>query len=450
MTRPALRRRGRAARAHLALVALVILATLPLGAAGGAAQTLDDRLADARQRQASLKRSLERNRQLVADLQADEGVARAALGTTAETLGELNADARDVRREIEKATDAIGKVQARRDALTTEISRLDWTLALLEEQIAAGEEDLEARRRLLGARLVEAYRSQRTTLLEQILADGSFTDTLTAAGGALAYGDQDVELARRIEADRRELDGLRALTVSTQLRTDQLRRDARSAEIELASQTERLAAARVQLEELEARTREIQERQKETFKKIAANRREAAALVARQAAAERQLRNQLAQLIAAARKRAEQQFGGGLGEGGGAWSWPTGGTVSQEFGCTGFAWNPPLGDCSHFHDGIDIANGSGTQIRAPYDGIVVFVGYNPYESDPAYLVVVAHPGGYDSTFAHLLPRAVVRKGQVVRKGTLLGYMGCTGNCTGTHLHWEVYRGSTPVNPRGLV
>lgn len=414
----------------------------------GFAQSLDERIAGAQRRQASLKRSLDRQRQLVAELAADEDVAQAALGTTADTLGAINADQRAIRREIATATDALAKVQGRRDTLTSEVSRLDWTLALLEDQVRAGEEELDARRRLLGARLVEAYRSESTTLLEQVLADGSFMDSATAASAYLAYGDQDLELARRIEADRRELDTLRALTVSTQLRNDQLRRELRDTQAELAVQQERLAAARVALAELEERTREIQARQKETFRKIAANRREAAALVARQAAAEARLRESLSGLLAAARKRAEQ--GGGLGEGGGAWSWPTSGTVSQEFGCTGFGWNPPLGDCAHFHDGIDIANGSGTAIRAPYDGVVVFVGWNPYESDPAFLVVMAHAGGYDSTFAHLLPRYAVRKGQAVRKGTLIGYMGNTGNSTGTHLHWEIYKGGVPINPRGLI
>jgi murein DD-endopeptidase MepM/ murein hydrolase activator NlpD len=112
---------------------------------------------------------------------------------------------------------------------------------------------------------------------------------------------------------------------------------------------------------------------------------------------------------------------------------------------------PPRGSCSHFHDGIDIANGTGTPVRAPADGVVAFVGWNPYDSsDPSFMLVMGHAGGLESRFMHLDPRYVVRAGQSVKKGQLIAYMGNTGNSTGAHLHWEIYRGNTPVNPRSLV
>jgi murein DD-endopeptidase MepM/ murein hydrolase activator NlpD len=121
--------------------------------------------------------------------------------------------------------------------------------------------------------------------------------------------------------------------------------------------------------------------------------------------------------------------------------------VTQEFGCTGFYLEPRRGSCSHFHDGIDIANANGTPVRAGDDGVVAYVGWNPYDSDPAYQVVIGHSGGYTTGYFHLLPRRAVRAGQVVRRGQVIGYMGSTGNSTGPHVHWEVYRNGRPVNPR---
>ncbi len=52
------------------------------------------------------------------------------------------------------------------------------------------------------------------------------------------------------------------------------------------------------------------------------------------------------------------------------------GDVTQNFGCTGFAWEPPLGSCAHFHSGIDIVAPYGTPVRASGDGTVVYIGWN--------------------------------------------------------------------------
>jgi murein DD-endopeptidase MepM/ murein hydrolase activator NlpD len=188
-----------------------------------------------------------------------------------------------------------------------------------------------------------------------------------------------------------------------------------------------------------------------------------------QAAAERQLDRRIAGLVAEAKRQAEaaararrqqqqQRTGGGSGGGttggggSGIFMWPATGIVTQEFGCTGFPLEPPRGSCSHFHDGIDIANGSGTPVRAPGDGVVAFVGWNPYDGggDPSFMIVIGHAGGLTTRYMHLQGRSVVHAGQSVRRGQLIGYMGNTGNSTGTHLHWEVYRGDTPINPRSFV
>lgn len=448
----------------MVVVALVLnLVALPAAAPGAVAQGLNDRISGARQRQAALQRAIDRQKQQLQDLQSDQSVAQTALGTTDRSLDGINADQAAIRKEIAQATDAINKVQARRDGLRNELRQLDWTLSLLEQEISDGDRELDERRRLLGERLAEAYRAQNTSLLEQVLADRSFSDVLTAANAYLSYGDQDAQLAQDIAADQRALDSLRALTTATRYRTDQLRRDTQDAEIELRDQKARLARAKEKLLALEQKTEAVRNIQLSQFKKFAGNAKKQAALVARKAAAERKMDRRISSLVAEAKRRAEEAAkaaekdkgggggGGGLGEGNGIFSWPTTGIVTQEFGCTGFVLEPPRGSCSHFHDGIDIANGMGTPVRAPANGVVAFVGWNPYDgSDPSFMLVMGHAGGYESRFMHLEARYVVRAGQSVTKGQLIGYMGNTGNSTGAHLHWEVYRGNTPINPRSLV
>ena len=138
----------------------------------------------------------------------------------------------------------------------------------------------------------------------------------------------------------------------------------------------------------------------------------------------------------------------------GRFIWPMSGAVTQEFGCTGFAWEPPLGDCANFHRGIDIANDKYTPIRAAGDGTVLFAGPNPYDRNPkAWIVIVAHSSNLLTWYAHVddvTRPPVVRAGQFVRQGDVIAYEGNTGRSTGPHLDWRVQLNGTFVNPRLFV
>jgi murein DD-endopeptidase MepM/ murein hydrolase activator NlpD len=132
-------------------------------------------------------------------------------------------------------------------------------------------------------------------------------------------------------------------------------------------------------------------------------------------------------------------------------AWPTRGRISQAYGCTGFGLNPPRGSCRHFHDGLDIAGYRGTAIRAAAVGVVSYIGWNPWDQHGrAFMIVVAHPGGYETLYGHVLPTRRVRVGQMVEKGETIGYMGNTGRSTGVHLHFELRRGRTTLDPLAFL
>jgi septal ring factor EnvC (AmiA/AmiB activator) len=120
----------------------------------------------------------------------------------------------------------------------------------------------------------------------------------------------------------------------------------------------------------------------------------------------------------------------------GGFSWPTSGSVTSEFG-------PRWG---RQHEGIDIANGTGTPIAAARGGTVIHAGTMGGYGN---LVLIAHSGGFVTAYAHLSSIAV-SNGQSVSTGTFLGGMGCTGSCTGTHLHFEIRANGQAVNPRNYL
>ena len=95
--------------------------------------------------------------------------------------------------------------------------------------------------------------------------------------------------------------------------------------------------------------------------------------------------------------------------------------------------------------------GRGTPIRAMGPGVIAYVGWNPWDSRPrAFIVVIAHQGGYETKYGHLLPRRGVVHGELVRRGEVIGYMGNTGHSTGVHLHLEVSRGFHTMNPYSVL
>ncbi len=106
-------------------------------------------------------------------------------------------------------------------------------------------------------------------------------------------------------------------------------------------------------------------------------------------------------------------------------------------GITGnFGWREhPILKRREFHPGIDLKADVGTPIRAPANGVVEFAGYN--ENGYGYNVILLHNFGFKTVFAHMMRRDVVKAGQFVKKGDLIGYSGNTGLSTGPHLHYEV-------------
>jgi hypothetical protein len=116
---------------------------------------------------------------------------------------------------------------------------------------------------------------------------------------------------------------------------------------------------------------------------------------------------------------------------------------------TGFLWPARGGLTSRFgwrgrrhHDGIDIAAAPGSPVVAAKAGRVSFSGwYGGY----GRTVVLDHGRGVKTIYGHA-SRLLVRRGQVVRRGQLIARVGCTGHCSGPHLHFEVRVHDRAVNP----
>jgi murein DD-endopeptidase MepM/ murein hydrolase activator NlpD len=99
-----------------------------------------------------------------------------------------------------------------------------------------------------------------------------------------------------------------------------------------------------------------------------------------------------------------------------------------------------------FHNGIDIGAPEGTEVHAARDGTVAEVGTNPVLGR---YVVITHTAGWQTVYGHLSSVAVA-SGDKVALGALVGGVGSTGRATGPHLHFEVRRKGSPVDPFPLL
>lgn len=102
----------------------------------------------------------------------------------------------------------------------------------------------------------------------------------------------------------------------------------------------------------------------------------------------------------------------------------------------------PYGDRDKMHEGLDIANMSGTPIKATANGAVKHAGLKPGYGK---LVVIDHGYGMETWYGHA-SKVLVKLGQKVKRGESIGLIGNSGRSTGPHVHYEVRVNGIPVDP----
>jgi len=108
-----------------------------------------------------------------------------------------------------------------------------------------------------------------------------------------------------------------------------------------------------------------------------------------------------------------------------------------------FGWRKdPFTGQRRYHNAIDLAANTGAPVKAAMDGRVVTIGFSPVFGK---YIIVSHNGGYQTLYAHL-SKNTVTQGASVRQGDNIGEVGSTGQSTGPHLHFAIYKNNRAVNP----
>jgi murein DD-endopeptidase MepM/ murein hydrolase activator NlpD len=399
------RRRG---ATFLLLVAALTSLAVPAGA--GPEERLEEIQAKQQEAQEKLERAESKQELLEGDIDALDSARR----TIVSRIDSLDADLAELDGEIAEVKDDLDVAQTKLTELSQELRRLGNRLTKRSD--------------LLEAKAVEAYKSGPTAAMDGLLSATSFGDLVDRVEYYESSLDAEAQLIEEIEA--------------LEAQTDE-KRD------EVEKQKDAILAQKLELEEDRAAVAEIRDERTSALAEKENLLRSKNMLLADAEQREANLEEWLDQLeadsreiesIIAARAAevADDPTGAPPPSGGGQFAWPTSGPLTSPFG---YRVHPIFGD-TRLHSGIDIGAPYGAGVYAAGPGRVTYAGAM---SGYGNVIVIDHGGGISTTYNHLSAFAV-STGQSVSRGTHVGSVGCTGYCTGPHLHFEVRVNGSPVDP----
>lgn len=421
--------------------------SLPLlaGMLGTPVATADD-LSDAIARQKAIQARIVAQKAAIALLTQRQATVRISIARATQTLNGINANLADVKAQVATLVADLNLTKASYQDLVNQLTSIDGQLKALENEETRRQLALFQRKALLADRIRAAYATGNTSLLETLLSADTFNDALSEVGYYLDVGQQDTALAQQITQDVLDLRAIHQVVLGTRADTEELRGLVGQQKHELDGELADLKAAQAKLKDLQRQAAAVVAGEQAQYQSLASSKSRLAAAIRTATAAKAALAKRIDRLRDLQRNagRIPSVYNGTL-------AWPMSGNISQEFGCTGVIYEPRIGNCSHFHQGIDIVAPYGTPIRASGPGTVLYVGWNYADGyDPAWIVIIAHSAGLETWYAHMEPLHPVSAGQSVSTGDIIGYEGNTGHSTGAHLHWAVRFNGAFVNPRLFV
>ena len=329
------------------------------------------------------------------------------LNNAARTEKSIMGQVEGIERDVNQTQQDINTLAARVDNLTTNI-------AAANKQIKLQQQELDKQTKQLGDRLVVIYEQGESTYLEVLLGANDIRDFITRLDMLTAIIDQDRDLINTINSNKKDLDTKMA-DLEVQKQELQAAQDSKEGrKVLLATQ---LNDKKVVLNSVQT--------DKEKY-----------------AQAIQELEQASAQAEAMIRKLQGNSSGARIGTG--TFTWPTPGytNITSPFG---MRYHPIL-KVNKLHTGEDIGAPYGATIVAADGGTVIFAGWLGAYGNA---IIIDHGAGLSTLYGHQ-SLLLVNVGDTVFKGQTIGKVGSTGWSTGAHLHFEVRKDGTPVNPGGYV
>ena len=388
--------------------AVLAVALLLLGIALPAAADPGDKLEEVRERQEQV------------EAKKEDKLARAA--DVSEVLAGLDQERERVEARVEALETRVAALEADIARTEEKLSEAQKDLAILAAELDVIERRLERRHDLLTGRVVEAYKAGPAGYLESLLSSNDFGELVDRMEYRTSAMDSETRLITRIEVLQDKTEAREELAEEKKLEIAAAKAALVADRAEIDARLDERAAVLAEKEAVVAEKREV----------LAGLRSDARRL----AAVEAQLEADESELVAII--QAAPTTAGPAPVGGGQLLMPAAGPITSPYG---YRTHPIFGD-QRLHTGVDIGAGYGAPVVAADAGTVVYAGTM---SGYGNVLAIDHGGGLSTTYNHL-SAFYVGTGQSVARGTTIGAVGCTGYCTGPHLHFEVRVNGNPVDP----
>jgi murein DD-endopeptidase MepM/ murein hydrolase activator NlpD len=366
----------------------------------------------------------------LASVQARLARSKARAGALSSQISSLTSAIHDLERQV-------GDVSSRLSALRADIAlhqrrlrKLDTLYRLQTHRFHELRIQYGLALQRLDRRLVTIYEEPGPTTIDLVIAAKSFQDMLDQIDYMGQVATQDRNIAADVHDAKAELAAARRHTKAVR---GTVRRETRV----ISGRAQQVAILEAQLVDSRNSLARVRDRSSAA---LAATRRDI-----KQEAGESQALQAASDQLAAKLRAESQPAQPANGRSGGTsfrpagaphFIWPVSGPITSPFG---MRWGT-------LHPGIDIGVPTGTPVHAAAAGTVQWCGWM---SGYGNLVMIDHGGGYATAYGHN-SRVMVSCGQVVAQDQVIAYSGCTGFCTGPHVHFEVRIDGTPVDPLGFL
>lgn len=415
-------------RKWVGLIAIMMVTVFALQPAGGEAASLSDikkQLDAAKQEMKEIERKAANAERQAAKAQQEAANAKHEKvdieGKKTEALDSIN----NILAEIDNVVISKTKTLAQRDAKEEELLQTGQELEQAEERVKTRNKLLQSRMRLM-------YTNGFVSYMDVLLSATSFTDFIDRFDALQSILAQDRDILEE-QRKEQELVALKKAEVEKQfaevtkiyekleLYEAHLAKKEEEKQLMIASYNSNLVQLDNELEEIDSELEQLED--------ISAEQEELLMALAAKVSK-----------LNAEKNRIQNPYSGGR----------LGMPIKDSYRVTsnfGTRIHPITGK-RHTHTGIDFAAPQGTDIYAAEDGVVIVAqSWSGYGN----CVIIDHGNGLWTLYGHIRNGGIkVDKGETVKKGQKIAEVGSTGNSTGPHLHFEVRKNETPVNPSSYL